>query len=280
MLRCHTLIHASVPRLHSSNSSSLPTTMVFRMQNVPAVFEWSDVLATPRAPLYLAGPEPPSVQLSLFLDEEAQAASLVVQVLLNLRGEATDETNGEFLYGVTTPQNIALLCHDPAHHLPDGVSTVLGFSRTTCLRLVLRDPFLIDYPTGVALPLRANRRSQQLLSSLESFAKQTVFAVHVEEDKISSTAALQRLCHVFTKGSFLCALDRYVGVRLNRFLDDQAFGSGNADERVRDGGPEEEERTLMLYPNVTDENAPPSQKRKSPHDTDAVKEESADYYIP
>ncbi|KAH8747974.1 hypothetical protein F5883DRAFT_583246 [Diaporthe sp. PMI_573] len=258
--------------------------MVFRMHNVPAVFEWSDASSMPRAPLYLAGPEPPSVQLSLFLDEEHQAASLVVQVLLNLRGEATDETSGEYLYGVIASSNIALLCHDPAHHLPDGVSPVLDGPSTTCLRLVLHDPVPILSPVDVALPLRANRRSQQLLSSLELFAKQTLFAVHVEQHHISSAAALQRLCEVFTKGFFQPAPHPWqcnYGERGVRVLDGLAFGSGNADDRVRDDGPEEDERTSMFAPNVTDGNAPPPQKRKSAHDAfeikDAVKDELPDY---
>lgn len=212
----------------------------------------------PRRPLYLAGPDLPSVQLSIFLDEERQAASLVVQVLLNLRGQATDEDNGEFLYGLIAPRSVALLCHDPAHHLPEDVSPVMDGPSTTCLRLVLNDPIQILYPGDVALPLRANRRSQQLLSSLESFAKQTVFAVHVEPHHISSAATLQHLCEIFTKGFFQEARHSWqynYGPRGVRVLNGLAFGSGNEDERARDGGPEEDERTSMFPPNATDENA-------------------------
>ncbi|KAG6354889.1 hypothetical protein INS49_003970 [Diaporthe citri] len=63
-----------------------PTNMALRMRNVPAVFEWSDLLSTPRSPFYLAGPEPLSVQLGLHFNEEQETASFKIRVLLQLRG--------------------------------------------------------------------------------------------------------------------------------------------------------------------------------------------------
>lgn len=234
--------------------------MALCMRNVPAVFEWSNLLSTPRSPLYLAGPDPLSVQLSLDFDEEQQTVSLQIRVLLVLvlEEDTADEASGQFLYGLIHPSNVVLLLQDPTHHLPASVSPVLHGPTTTCLRLILSKPVSIVVPSDFTPPLRASLGSQQLLSSLRLLAKQTVLAVHVDQHNISSATAVQRLCQGFTNGSIKQHprhdnLQGFYRGRGATVLDGRDFASSNANKSVKD------ESTTMPPPYADDQEAPPPQ---------------------
>lgn len=184
------------PRLHQPRHPSSPAVMALRIRNVPAVIEWSDISATPRLPMYLAEPHPQSVQLSLHFDQQQQATSFKIRILLNTRKERAGK-DGDYLHILVNPSDVILLLQDPTHLLPDDVSDVLR-GPTTCLRLVLRKPLSIAAPSDISLP---EERNSQLLSSLSLLAKQTVLTVHFGQHHVSSPEVLRQLCQAYCNGS-------------------------------------------------------------------------------
>lgn len=172
--------------------------MAIRIHNVPAVVEWTDTLSTPRSFLHLAGPDGPSLQLHLYVDEEKQTAIFKIRVRLDF-GEGTVQQGGDYLYLWVHPSDVVLLLEDPVHCLQGGVSTVLR-GPTICLRLVLSKPASMVAPSDFPLPLR-DRQNPQMLNSLILLAKQTVFTIYVERRLVPDQEKIQQLCEAFCNGT-------------------------------------------------------------------------------
>lgn len=191
----------SIPRngcdyISFDSSSRVMTT---RIRDIPAVVEWADNTSTPRSFLHLAGPDSTSVQLSLRFDEQEQTAIFKFKLRVRLGGGGETPEEAAYLYLWIQPGDVLLLLQDPAHHLQDGVCAVLQ-GPTTCLRLVLSRPVCVVAPTGSPLPLQQGL-GPQMLDSLISLTKQTVFAIHLEQSQMPDQKKIEHLCQAFCNGT-------------------------------------------------------------------------------